>query len=244
MLKFRPEVLPFLAASLVAAVVVLGVTRACGTSWCTASLAGGSFLVIFSIYFLYFFRDPERIPPGDPDAIVSAGEGRLASINHLTAAEFARHCQASGLKLEDLGDFISRDVTRISVFLSPLNVHVNRSPITGRSRFLGYFPGKHIFTFDEKSSEENQHNSILIENARTRCLLNQIVGPVCRRVVYWPSHDQAVDVQQGDRIGMMKFGSRLDLYFPRADIDVVIAVGAPVRAGETIIARLRRQGSP
>lgn len=243
-MKFRPEVLPFIAAALITAAVVLGALRICGVSWCVSGTWGGALFVVLTLYFLYFFRDPERTPPNDPRAIVAAGEGRVAAITPLTAAEFTRHCTASGLKLEDLGDFVTRDVTRISVFLSPLNVHVNRAPISGLSRFLGYFPGKHIFTFNEKSSEENQHNSILIQNAQTRCLLNQIVGPVCRRVVYWPSHDHPVEVRQGDRIGMMKFGSRLDLYFPSQDIEVITTVGTLVRAGETVIARLRSQGAP
>jgi len=120
-------------------------------------------------------------------------------------------------------------------------VHVNRAPISGESRFLGYFPGRHFFTFKEKSSDYNQHNSILIQNERTCCLLNQIVGPVCRRVVYWPDHDRPVQVRKGDPIGMMKFGSRLDMYFPADTITVVVKEGDPVRAGETIMARLRTE---
>lgn len=242
--RFRPEVLPFIVASAIAGAVVMLLVRVCGPAWSTSALWGASVFVVFSLYFLYFFRDPERIAPGDPNVIVSAGEGRVASITNLPAAEFARLCQASGLTLESLGVFPQMDVTRISVFLSPLNVHVNRAPMAGRSRFLGYFPGKHLFTFDEKSSEENQHNAILIESARTRCLLNQIVGPVCRRVVYWLSHDEVVEVRQGDRIGMMKFGSRLDLYFPTADIAVVCKIGDSVRAGETPVARLQPDGRP
>lgn len=92
----------------------------------------------------------------------------------------------AGLKQEDVECLKSSgDILRISIFLSLFDVHVNRAPISGKSRFLGYFPGKHLFTFDEKSSDVNQHNSILIQNDKTCCLVNQIVGPVCRRVVYW-----------------------------------------------------------
>ena len=77
----------------------------------------------------------------------------------------------------------------------------------------------------------------------TRCLVNQIVGPVCRRVVYWPDHDKAVDVAMGERIGMMKFGSRLDMYLPASDINVICKRGDIVRAGETIVARVKERKS-
>ncbi len=242
MLRFRPEVLPFIAAAAIAGVLLTLIIRACGPKWCCASVWGLALFLIATLYFLYFFRDPDRHAPGDDNLIVSSGEGTLAAITPLTSDAFREHARRSGLDPDALGRLSHGDVTRISVFLSPFNVHVNRAPLNGKSRFLGYFPGKHIFTGNEKSSEENQHNSILIEHPRTTCLLNQIVGPVCRRVVYWLPHDRTVDVRQGDRIGMMKFGSRLDLYFPSADIEATITVGDPVKAGETVVARLRGSG--
>jgi phosphatidylserine decarboxylase precursor-related protein len=88
-------------------------------------------------------------------------------------------------------------------------------------------------------SELNQHNKILIEGSRTRCLLAQIAGSVARRVVYWLSHETPTPVKAGDRIGMMKFGSRLDIYLPEADVDVLTKPGDRVLAGETIIARVK-----
>ncbi len=238
MFTFRKEVYPFLAAAVLAGLVLFGVLRLAGVAVCPACTAALGLTVVFCVYFLWFFRDPVRTPPEDPDAVISAAEGHIASIVELKRDAFHDHARRSGLNPDDLGRLAAGDVTRISVFLSPMDVHVNRAPIAGRSRFLGYFPGKHIFTFQEKSSEENQHNSILIENARTACLINQIVGPVCRRVVYWPDKTRAVDLARGERIGMMKFGSRLDHYFPREDIAVIVAPGQFVRAGETIIARL------
>ena len=140
-------------------------------------------------YLLFFFRDPERsIPTGD-DLIVAAADGTVASITDIH---------------ED--KYLHADCVRISIFLSLFDVHVNRAPMSGQSTFLGYFPGKRLFTFQEKSSEVNQHNAILIVNPRTKCLLYQIVGPVCRRVVYWLDHDQSVAVTRGERIGMMMGG--------------------------------------
>ena len=173
-------------------------------------------------YLFFFFRDPERKPPGDPSVIVAGADGRVTSVAMLR---------------ED--KYLQADCVRISIFLSLFDVHVNRAPLAGRSTFIGYFPGKHLFTFQKKSSEVNQHNKILIEGARTRCLVTQIVGPVCRRVVYWPDHGRAVEVALGERIGMMKFGSRLDMYFPADDIKVVCRPGDIVRAGETVVARTK-----
>jgi phosphatidylserine decarboxylase len=144
-----------------------------------------------------------------------------------------------GLAGADLDAFAHGDVVRISIFLSLFDVHVNRAPIGGTSRFLGYFPGKHLFTFDEKSSDVNQHNSILIENDRTCCLVNQIVGPVCRRVVYWLDRAKPVEVALGADFGMMKFGSRLDMYFPARDVELTVREGSRVTAGESVIGTIR-----
>ncbi len=174
--------------------------------------------VVVAAYMLYFFRDPQRHPPLDPAAVVAGADGKIMSVVSLK---------------ED--QVLKEDCVRISIFLSLFDVHVNRAPLAGTVRFLGYFPGKRLFTFQEKSSELNQHNKILIEGA-TRCLVNQIVGPVARRVVFWPPPDGTV--QTGDRIGMMKFGSRLDMFLPASAVKVWVKPGDRVVAGETVIATL------
>jgi phosphatidylserine decarboxylase len=240
----RIEVLPFLGVAVGVAVLLALATRLCGARGRRAFFAGTIPGLILAAYFLYFFRDPPRLSPADPNAIVAGAEGRVAAITELSSARFREIVRASGVREDSLGNFLSMDVIRISIFLSLFDVHVNRAPIAGTSTFLGYFPGKHLFTFDEKSSDVNQHNSILIVNDRTRCLFNQIVGPVCRRVVYWPDHGKPVAVKKGDPIGMMKFGSRLDMYFPKKDVAVTAKIGDTVRAGETVIARLRAEDRP
>ncbi len=220
-MKIRSEVGPFLGA--VAAVgggalVMLFVTGV----WSRSSVTGCLIIIgLLSGYFLYFFRDPERHPPRDANALVAGADGVIASVGPVTETAH-----------------LNAPCVRISIFLSLLDVHVNRAPMAGQARFLGYFPGRRLFTFQEKSSELNQHNKILIDGLQTRCLICQIVGPVCRRVVYWPAHDRPVPVAMGERIGMMKFGSRLDMYFPFDDIEVTIQSGDRVRAGETVVARL------
>lgn len=231
-MQIRPEVIPFIIAvvlffgllALVFLLVAILYRFNC-RRWrlflCCAAPA-----MVCITYLLFFFRDPERAAPSDPAAIVAGADGQVTSVVFLK---------------ED--KYLKTDCVRISIFLSLFDVHVNRAPLAGQSAFIGYFPGKHYFTFQEKSSEVNQHNKILIEGAHTRCLITQIVGPVCRRVVYWPDHERAVTVALGERIGMMKFGSRLDMYLPAGDVDIICKPGDKVAAGETIIARLKHIGN-
>jgi len=216
-MKIRHEAIPFVG--------IVAVVGAGAGLLLNALMWGVAFILLGTAYLLYFFRDPDRAPPPDAAAILSGADGRVMSVTPL----------AKNMHL-------NAECVRISVFLSIFDVHVNRSPLSGHSRFIGYFPGKKVFAFREKSSELNQHNKILIEGLQTRCLIAQIVGPVARRVVYWLDHDASAPVKAGDRIGMMEFGSRLDIYFPAADVDVLARPGDRVRAGETVIARVKSVG--
>ncbi len=238
-MRIRAEILPFLAASVLIGATLYGLLRLLVPP---AGAGGGAALVttVLCAYLLWFFRDPTRTPPMDEDAILAAADGVVAKIATFTPARFGSISMLAGLTPEDTAAFRQGDVLRISIFLSLFDVHVNRIPIHGTSRFLGYFPGRHRFTFEEKSSDVNQHNSILIENERTCCLVNQIVGPICRRVVYWLPRERAVAVKAGDDFGMMKFGSRLDMYFPAAEVDLLATEGERVTAGITVIGRIRR----
>jgi len=240
MMSIRPEVWPFIGITLLVSLLVYLLlwrfTRLSARAALYLPLVAG---LVFGAYFLWFFRDPPRRPPSDPAAIVSAADGTCAKITVMSEEAFLKAAAFAGLKDADMAPFLGGNVVRISIFLSLFDVHVNRMPIAGTSRFMGYFPGKHLFTFDEKSSDVNQHNSILIRNDRTVCLVNQIVGPVCRRVVYWLDAKAPVQVRKGQDFGMMKFGSRLDMYFPEADIVLVSKEGDRVRAGETVMARYR-----
>ena len=157
----------------------------------------------------------------DPADIVAGAEGKVMSVVDV-----------------DEPEFLKTKAVRISIFLSLIDVHVNRAPIAGKVEHAQYYPGARYFTFEEKSSEMNQHSSIVIRGEKTSCVVKQIVGPVARRVVYWLEPGQ--ELAKGERIGMMKFGSRLDMYFPREDVDVVVKRGDKVRAGETVVARLRK----
>jgi phosphatidylserine decarboxylase len=224
-MQIRAEAIPFAAGAVVFGVAVCLACAVLRTGWTKAAWVGTAVAVVGCCYMAYFFRDPERTPPTDPGAIVAGADGVIAAVADVRETQV-----------------LEADTVRISIFLSLFDVHVNRAPLSGQARFLGYFPGKRFFTFREKSSELNQHNRILITGARTRCLVHQIVGPVCRRVVYWKDHEQPVAVTIGERIGMMKFGSRLDMYLPKDDVSVVARVGDRVSAGETVVARLNGGG--
>ncbi len=226
-MKVRPEVSPFIVASILSGLLIWILLALLGAAWRTA-LTAGFFLGASSVaYMLFFFRDPDMVTPSEPGAVVAGASGKLAKVTEVTENEY-----------------IKGECLRISIFLSLFDVHVNRFPISGRAEFLGYFPGKRLFTFEEKSSDVNQHNAILVRGEGTVCLVRQIVGPVCRRVVYWLSHDEETEVQKGDRLGMMKFGSRLDMYFPKGEIEMVARIGEQVTAGETVIARIVRKDKP
>jgi phosphatidylserine decarboxylase len=215
----RPEVFPFVVASLATGLLILTGLRWRRKSWQKASCYGTAAAIILCGYFVFFFRDPPRVPPAESGLIVSGADGTVASITDIYEATY-----------------LKTNCVRVSIFLSLFDVHVNRAPIGGQATFLGYFSGKRYFTFQEKSSEFNQHNKILIAGDHTQCLVNQIVGPVCRRVVYWLDHEEPQRVDRGERIGMMKFGSRLDMLFPKSEVHVVVEPGERVRAGETVIA--------
>lgn len=191
---------------------VLALVYSAGMWW---FLTGG---LLLSLFMVYFHRDPERQPAsGLKTNILAGADGLVRNV------EVVR---------EDR--FFGSETVRISTFLSPFDVHVNRSPIGGQVLRLEYVAGKHLLTLDNASSERNEHSAIFIKGERVNCLVKQIVGPVVRRVVYWLTPGQILE--RGARIGMMRFGSRLDIYLPKDSVDVVVKKGDRVRAGVTVIA--------
>ena len=220
-MAFRQEIIPFIIVVLALGAILAGSLRLASVSWRKAFVYSGIVTVVLIGYLLVFFRDPVRVASPDPADIVAGAEGKVMSVVDV-----------------DEPEFLKTKAVRISIFLSLIDVHVNRAPIAGKVEHAQYYPGARYFTFEEKSSEMNQHSSIVIRGEKTSCVVKQIVGPVARRVVYWLEPGQ--ELAKGERIGMMKFGSRLDMYFPREDVDVVVKRGDKVRAGETVVARLRK----
>lgn len=194
-----------------------------GLDW--LALVAGVMAMVALLFLVYFFRDPDRPQMPDSSVVVAGADGWVRCVEELPEEKF-----------------MGAQCVRISTFLTPFDVHVNRAPIAGTVRALAYTPGKHLLTIQQAASEYNEHSSILIEGRRIRCLVKQIVGPIVRRVVYWLQVGQQLGA--GDRIGMMKFGSRLDVYLPAADVDVLVKKGDRVFAGITAIARIKKGNAP
>ena len=177
----------------------------------------GIFFAILSIYIFYFFRDPNRIIPLD-DFIVSPADGTITYIGETN----------NPLDIENNNEVY----TKVSIFLSIFDVHVNRMPIEGTIKEIKYIPGKFINATLDKSSEQNEKNIIKISNGTYNYFVVQIAGLIARRIVCNVTINQ--DLKKGDRIGIIKFGSRVDLYLPKSN-KVLVSKGQKVIGGETII---------
>jgi len=180
----------------------------------------GLLLILFTFIF---FRDPDRIIPiesqNNPRIILSPADGKVTEIIEIYE-----------------NDYIKEYTKRISIFLSPLDVHVNRSPVSGIVEYLDYIPGKFLAAYNHKASEQNEQSKIGVKNDYGKVLFKQIVGVLARRIVTDLIIGQ--EIKAGDKIGMMKFGSRMDISLP-INTEITIKVGDRVVAGETIIAKLK-----
>lgn len=171
--------------------------------------------IILIIFTLNFFRDPERKSPDRSDVVISPADGKI-------------------LFVKDVFDnkFLNDKAKMISVFMSPLNVHVNRIPIDGIVERVEYHKGEYIAAFEDKASEVNERSEIVISSMHGKVLFTQVAGFVARRIVY--ELNVGDSVKMGDRFGMIKFGSRVDVIVPVSWVPKV-KQGDKVSAGETIL---------
>jgi phosphatidylserine decarboxylase len=176
----------------------------------------GAALLLIGAFVLFFFRDPERTPPSDPDAIVSAADGRVMEVVE-----------------ERRGPNPGR---RISVFLSIFDVHVNRAPVAGRIAAMEYRTGRFYAAMRGRASEENEQNVIHLSAERGEVVFKQIAGWVARRIVCWKAVGDSVT--RGERVGMIRFGSRVDIWLPER-VDILVRPGQHVAAGSSVLARWR-----
>jgi len=174
----------------------------------------GAILLAFGFFCFSFFRDPERVIPADPAAIVAPADGRVVVI---TGEENA-----------------GRPGNRISIFLAIWNVHVNRSPAAGVITKVDYRPGKFLAAWDAKASTQNEQNIFTLATPSGNLEFKQIAGLVARRVVSWKKPQDVV--AKGERIGLVRFGSRVDLWLP-ADSELLVKVGDTVHGGSSTLAR-------
>ncbi|MCB1343332.1 MAG: phosphatidylserine decarboxylase [Pseudooceanicola sp.] len=176
-----------------------------------------------TVWCYYFFRDPKRSVPARADLILSPADGVVSLIE--PAAPPA-----------ELG-MGGQELTRVSVFMSVFNCHVNRSPVAGRVDRMVYRPGKFLNASLDKASEDNERNSLAIEmNDGRKLAVVQIAGLVARRIVPFVTEGQAL--RAGERFGLIRFGSRLDVYLPDG-VEPMVSLGQTMIAGETVLADLR-----
>jgi len=194
--------------------------------WPLLALSGGVFA---------FFRDPERVVPQEDRAIVSPADGQVSLITQIVPPPELRGSDSDGG--HGLG---AEPVVRVSIFMSVFDVHINRSPIAGTVRRIVYIPGAFMNADLDKASEENERQHILVERTDgMRIGFTQIAGLVARRIV--PFVKPGDIVAAGQRVGLIRFGSRVDVYLP-AGTEPKVLLGQRVIAGETILAELGTQG--
>jgi len=179
-------------------------------------------IVVFlpGLFTLWFFRNPERTPPDGEDSVVSPADGRVLSVEKVTE-----------------NDLVSGSFYKISIFMSVFNVHVNRAPCSGTIRGIRYREGKFFSANLDKASVYNERNSVLIETPQGVPVLTiQIAGIIARRIVCW--NREGDKISRGNRFGMIRFGSRLEVFLPESS-GVTVGKGDIVRAGETVIGRIQ-----
>jgi phosphatidylserine decarboxylase len=176
----------------------------------------GGVLVVLGAFVLFFFRDPERTIPSDPDLILSPADGRVMEV-----VEEAR------------GGSPGR---RISIFLSIFDVHVNRTPVAGRIAAMEYRKGRFYGAMRGRASEENEQNVIHVSTERGEVVFKQIAGWVARRILCWKAVGDSVT--RGERVGMIRFGSRVDIWLPDR-VEILVRPGQHVAGGSSILARWR-----
>jgi phosphatidylserine decarboxylase len=199
------------------------------------ALAGGSFALallrrswplwllalvftVLALWVAYFFRDPERSGERGARLVIAPADGRVVQISDV-----------------DEPDFVRGRTTRISIFMNVFNVHVNRYPVSGTVRYLHYNPGKFLNASSEKSSLENEQMSVGIETDGYRVLVRQIAGLIARRIVTYSKNGDIV--RQGDRYGLIRFGSRVDVFMPAGSL-IRVNTGAGTLSGVTVLGEL------
>jgi len=204
-------------ATIVMAIVFLGTYTFIG-HW-ISYLIYTTFFILWAIV-IYFFRDPERKPPEGEHLIISPADGKIVLIKEIH---------------EDV--YLKETATQISIFLSPLDVHVNRNPISGVLKYLKYHPGKYLMAWDENASDLNERADFgVLHSSGTKIFFKQITGFLARRIVY--HIEEGDELKAGDRFGMMKFGSRMDVIVPK-NVEIQVKEGDRTWAGQSVLGEIR-----
>jgi phosphatidylserine decarboxylase len=176
---------------------------------------------ILFIYVLYFFRDPQRIPPADPNAIISAADGKVIFVDEVEEPSYSH-----------------QKMKRVAVFLSVFDVHVNRMPYAGTIQKVTHQPGKFLDARVPDIDVQNEAMNWLVSTNRGEMVIRQIAGLIARRIVAWAKEGQTLTT--AERFGMIRFGSRTDVFLP-LDCELLVKPGERVQGGKTVIARWPHQ---
>ena len=174
-------------------------------------------LLVLLAIVIPFFRSPERVPTEDPTAIIAPADGKIVEVKEVYE-----------------GEYLKCDCIQVSIFMSVFNVHVNWVPMTGEFEYYKYHPGRYLVAMHPKSSEKNERTSIVINNGEKKVLFRQIAGYIARRIVCYAAEGKPAT--QGEQVGFIKFGSRIDIFLP-LDSRVQVTKGQKVEGQTTIIAR-------
>lgn len=199
----------------------IGLTTAlCFWLFCIPWLFWPLALILFLLWFwvIWFFRIPNRNYTNGEDLVIAPADGKVVVIEETMESEYFNDKRL-----------------QVSIFMSPLNVHVNRSPIRGKTAYMKYHPGKYLVAWHPKSSTENERTTVVIENNQITLLLRQIAGAMARRIKCYVQPGDAIE--QNHEFGFIRFGSRVDVFFP-VDTKLEVHIGQKVKGGQTILAKL------
>jgi phosphatidylserine decarboxylase len=172
---------------------------------------------VFFVLVVQFFRNPSRNTPQGEGLIIAPADGKVVVIEEVEEPEYFKDKRK-----------------QVSIFMSPVNVHVNRAPVTGKVLYYKYFKGKYLVAWHPKSSTENERTTVVMEENGKQVLFRQIAGALARRIVCYVK--PGVELNRGDEYGFIKFGSRIDLYLP-LDTEILVDLNQKTVGGETIIAK-------
>ena len=170
------------------------------------------------LWIVWFFRIPNRVMTQGANLVIAPADGKVVVIEETTETEYFKDKRL-----------------QVSIFMSPLNVHVNRSPIKGEIKYMKYHPGKYLVAWHPKSSTENERTTVVVGNEQTTLLMRQIAGALARRICYYVKEGQSI--KQNEEFGFIRFGSRVDIYFPIGTA-IDVKIGQKVEGGVTVLAKM------
>jgi phosphatidylserine decarboxylase len=220
-IRFAPEGYPFIFVSLlgsvIASVFLLWSSKSGSSVLYYSLLSVACFFIGLTLFMAFFFRDPARKVPSGEGLFVSPADGKVILIKDVYE-----------------NDYLKSEAKEISIFMSPLDVHINRAPCEGKVSLVKHSPGKFLAAYKDESSMKNENIVMLLDGGSGKVLVRQVAGFLARRAVCRVGVGDVLG--RGERYGMIKFGSRLDVYLPK-DAGVAVKLGDKVKAGETVIAK-------